>query len=155
MRMVVSEMAGRASVELKGKELGFDLTDQGELLGRVAERVKNAEAQGYTYDAADASFELLLRDEMGDAPHFWETEGWSVLVQTTPGDPTDAGAEATVRLQRGRQAGHRERRGERARERARPRASVRRSQARTPRSRGSTSPTSRCASSMPPTGPTR
>ncbi len=101
MRMVVSEMAGRASVELKGRELGFDLANQAELLGRVTDRVKNAEAQGYTYDAADASFELLLRDEMGDAPHFWETESWSVLVQTTPGDPTDAGAQATVKLRAG------------------------------------------------------
>ncbi len=98
MRMVVSEMAGRASVELKGKELGFDLKDQAELLGRVTERVKNAEAQGYTYDAADASFELLLREEMGIAPVYWETQGWRVLVQTSPSDPTDADAEATVRL---------------------------------------------------------
>jgi 2-isopropylmalate synthase len=101
MRMVVSEMAGRASMELKGKELGFDLSDQAELLGRVTDRVKNAEAQGYTYDAADASFELLLRDEMGGAPVFWETEGWRVLVQTSPGDPSHAGAEATVTVRAG------------------------------------------------------
>jgi 2-isopropylmalate synthase len=104
MRMVVSEMAGRASVELKGKELGFDLAHQNELLGRVTERIKNAEAQGYTYDAADASFELLLRDEMGDAPRFWETDSWSVLVQTVPGSPSEAGAEATVKLHAGGKA---------------------------------------------------
>ena len=98
MRMLVSEMAGRASVELKGKELGFDLTGQTELLGRVTERVKNAEAQGYTFDAADASFELLLREEMGDLPVYWETESWRVLVQTAEDDPTEAGAEAVVKI---------------------------------------------------------
>ena len=64
MRMLVSDMAGRASIELKGRELGFDLTGRGELLSRVTNRVKDAEAQGYTYDAADASFELLLREEL-------------------------------------------------------------------------------------------
>ncbi len=98
MRMVVSEMAGRASIELKGRELGFDLEGQADLLGRVAERVKNAEAQGYTFDAADASFELLLRDEMGQAPRYWETESWRVIVQTAVGDPTNADAEATVKI---------------------------------------------------------
>lgn len=64
MRMLVSDMAGRASVELKGKELGYDLGGDRELVGRVVERVKEQELKGYTYEAADASFELLLRDEV-------------------------------------------------------------------------------------------
>src|SRR5690606_39556538 len=64
MRMLVSDMAGRASIELKGRELGFDLAGQSELLTRVTTRVKEAEAQGYTFDAADASFELILREEL-------------------------------------------------------------------------------------------
>ncbi len=101
MRMLVSEMAGRASIELKGKELGFDLAGQGELLTRVTERVKSAEAQGYTFDAADASFELLLRGEIGEAPKFWFVEEWNVNVASTPGDPTEAFAEAVVKLRAG------------------------------------------------------
>ena len=102
MRMLVSDMAGRASIELKGRELGFDLAGQGELLTRVTNRVKDAEAQGYTYDAADASFELLLREELdGSRPAFFCTESWRVFVETTPGDPTEAGAEATVKMQVG------------------------------------------------------
>ncbi len=101
MRMVVSEMAGRASIELKGKELGFDLTGQAELLGRVTERVKALEAEGYTFDAADASFELLLLEEMGQAPRYWTTDGWRVAVETSPKDPTEAFAEATVTLTAG------------------------------------------------------
>src|SRR5206468_11800231 len=60
MRMLVSEMAGRASVELKGRELGFDLGNDRELVSRVTDRVKEMEARGYTFEAADASFELLL-----------------------------------------------------------------------------------------------
>ena len=61
MRMLVSDMAGRASIELKGRELGFDLSGDDELLTRVVARVKDLELRGYTFDAADASFELLLR----------------------------------------------------------------------------------------------
>ena len=102
MRMLVSEMAGRASIELKGRELGFDLTGQGELLTRVTDRVKEDEARGYTYDAADASFELLLREELAGArPSFFCTESWRVIVETAPGDPTNAGAEATVKMHLG------------------------------------------------------
>ncbi len=98
MRMLVSDMAGRASIELKGKELGFDLAGQGDLLSRVTERVKSAEAQGYTFDAADASFELLLRSEMAQLPTYWTTESWRCIVETDADDPTEAAAEATVKM---------------------------------------------------------
>ena len=98
MRMLVSEMAGRASIELKGKELGFDLSGQKDLLARVTDRVKHAEAVGYTFDAADASFELLLRGELGERTQFWDTESWRVMVESAEGDPTQADAEAIVKL---------------------------------------------------------
>ena len=104
MRMLVSDMAGRASIELKGKELGIDLAGQNELLTKVTQRVKAAEAQGYTFDAADASFELLLREELdGSRLNFFETESWRTIVDTVPGDPTDANAEATVKMHVGGQ----------------------------------------------------
>ncbi|WP_296665834.1 citramalate synthase [Demequina sp.] len=98
MRMLVSEMAGRASIELKGREMGFDLTGKPEVLKRVMERVKNAEAMGYTFDAADASFELLLRWELGEAPKYWDVETWRVRVTSAPGNPQQADAEAVVKL---------------------------------------------------------
>ncbi|CAM3795032.1 citramalate synthase [Isoptericola cucumis] len=109
MRMLVSDMAGRASIELKGRELGFDLSGQGELLSRVTARVKDAEAQGYTYDAADASFELVLREELAGArPGFFRVESWRTIVETVAGGGADADrhdadavAEATVKLHAG------------------------------------------------------
>ena len=99
MRMLVSDMAGRASIELKGRELGFDLAGRDELLSKVTNRVKDAEAQGYTYDAADASFELLLREELdGTRLAYFTTESWRVFVETAAGDPTQASSEATVKM---------------------------------------------------------
>ncbi|MDR2703848.1 MAG: citramalate synthase [Cellulomonadaceae bacterium] len=103
MRMLVSEMAGRASVELKGRELGFDLSGQKDLLTRVTKRVKDAEANGYTYDAADASFELMLREEQdGERPNFFTVDSWRAFVETVPGHNNDDPiAEATVKIRIG------------------------------------------------------
>jgi 2-isopropylmalate synthase len=97
MRMLVSDMAGRASVELKGRELGFDLSADRELLTRITNLVKEREAQGYTFEAADASFELLLREQVdGARPSFFDVESWRVIVDSRLHD--DTVAEATVRI---------------------------------------------------------
>ncbi|WP_030624384.1 citramalate synthase [Streptomyces sclerotialus] len=97
MRMLVSDMAGRASIELKGKELGIDLSGDRELVGRVVERVKERELAGYTYEAADASFELLLREEVQGRPlRYFTVESWRAIVEDRP-DGTHAN-EATVKL---------------------------------------------------------
>ncbi|GAA3095500.1 citramalate synthase [Streptomyces rectiviolaceus] len=97
IRMLVSDMAGRASIELKGKELGIDLGDDRDLVGRVVERVKERELGGYTYEAADASFELLLREEAeGRARRYFRVESWRAIVEDRP-DGTHAN-EATVKL---------------------------------------------------------
>ncbi|NUU18371.1 citramalate synthase [Cellulomonas humilata] len=102
MRMLISDMAGRASIELKGRELGFDLAGRPELLGRVTDRVKDAEANGYTYEAADASFELLLLEEIdGQRPQFFRVESWRTIVERSGGRGTPATAEATVKLHAG------------------------------------------------------
>ncbi|GAB4083404.1 citramalate synthase [Myceligenerans cantabricum] len=110
MRMLVSDMAGRASVELKGRELGFDLSDRKDVLARVTDRVKHDEARGYTYEAADASFELLLRAELGELPRYFETQSWRTIVETVPhghtpadvyGPEAETFAEATVKMSAG------------------------------------------------------
>ncbi|MFJ9522679.1 citramalate synthase [Kitasatospora sp. NPDC101801] len=97
MRMLVSDMAGRASIELKGKELGYDLSADRDLVGRVVAKVKEQENLGFTYEAADASFELLLRDEVrGSRQRFFTLESWrTISEQLADGSP---GNEATVKL---------------------------------------------------------
>jgi 2-isopropylmalate synthase len=97
MRLLVSEMAGRATIELKGKELGYDLANDAVRLARVTDRVKQMEQDGYTFEAADASFELLLAEEMdGVRPSFFDVESWRVMAESARG--ADAVAEATVKL---------------------------------------------------------
>jgi len=101
MRLLVSEMAGRASIELKGRELGFDLSQHPEVVTRVTARVKELEARGYTFEAADASFELMLVEEAeGHRPSYFDVESWRVITETLthsrPGE--EAVSEATVKL---------------------------------------------------------
>jgi 2-isopropylmalate synthase len=64
MRILVTEMAGRASIELKSRELGLDLAGHPDTLTTVTRRVKDLEAGGWSFEAADASFELLVRSEL-------------------------------------------------------------------------------------------
>ncbi|MGH3425279.1 MAG: citramalate synthase, partial [Nocardioidaceae bacterium] len=98
MRLLVSEMAGRATIELKGKELGFDLADDPARLSRVTEKVKAMEQSGYTFEAADASFELLLAQEVeGSRPSYFDVESWRVITESGwTGE--EAPSEATVKL---------------------------------------------------------
>jgi 2-isopropylmalate synthase len=100
MRMLVSEMAGRASVELKGNELGHDLSSDPDALGRVVRRVKDLEARGYSFEAADASFDLLVREELGDHSARWFVlESWRVIVDRDASGAVST--EATVKLYAG------------------------------------------------------
>ena len=100
MRLLVSDMAGRASIELKGAALGFDLSQDKDLVSRVTARVKELESRGYTFEAADASFELLLAEEVsGVRPSYFEVETWRVITDSKPG--AYAVSEATVKLRAG------------------------------------------------------
>jgi 2-isopropylmalate synthase len=100
MRMLVSDMAGRASVELKGRELGYDLSSDRDLVSRVTNKVKVMEARGYTFEAADASFELLLKSEAEGKPvRYFDVENWRVITESRPGG--EAVSEATVKMRAG------------------------------------------------------
>jgi 2-isopropylmalate synthase len=81
MRILVTEMAGRASIELKSRELGLDLAGHPEALSRLTRRVKELEAGGWSFEAADASFELLVRGELGEVVAPFGLESYRVLVE--------------------------------------------------------------------------
>ena len=98
-RILVTEMAGRASVELKSQELGVDVSGRPDVVGTVVERIKERESAGWSYEAADASFELLLRDELGQSTEQFAVESYRVMI-----DRREDGklvSEATVKLHAG------------------------------------------------------
>ncbi|MDY6049178.1 MAG: citramalate synthase [Corynebacterium sp.] len=104
MRMIVSDMAGRASIELKAREFGIDLAGNSEVLTHATDAVKEAEAHGYTFDAAEASFELLLREILAGAPiEYFTVESWSASTHTAGVDTDTTFAEAIVKVHAGGQ----------------------------------------------------
>jgi 2-isopropylmalate synthase len=98
-RILVTEMAGRASVELKSQELGVDVSERPDVVGTVVDRIKKREAAGWSYEAADASFELLLRDELGQLTEPFVVESYRVMIDRRE-DGTLV-SEATVKLHAG------------------------------------------------------
>jgi 2-isopropylmalate synthase len=80
-QVLVSELAGRSNLLAKAGELGLDLDADPALGARVLERVKELEHRGYAFEAADASFELLVRREGGLLEPPFALEGYRVVVE--------------------------------------------------------------------------
>jgi 2-isopropylmalate synthase len=99
MRVLVTEMAGRASVELKARELGIDLASEPAVVSDVVEHVKELESEGWTFEAADASFELLVRTARGEQVRGFSVESWRAIVEQR--EDGEVLSEATVKVHAG------------------------------------------------------
>jgi 2-isopropylmalate synthase len=98
MRILVTEMAGRASIELKSRELGLDLAGHPDTLSTVTRRVKELEAGGWSFEAADASFELLVRAELPGSGFVRPFTLESYRVQVEHREDGAVVSEATVKV---------------------------------------------------------
>ena len=94
-RVLVSDMAGRSSLALKAREFGVDLDEKSPELKDLVEELKDREFRGYEYEAADASFKLLVARKLGRHREFFEVEGYRVIVER---HGRDIWSEATVRV---------------------------------------------------------
>ena len=94
MRVVVSELAGRGNVRLRAKALGLDAGDRER---DVVQRLKQLEGRGYQFEAAEGSFEMLLRRAVPDYAAPFEAAGFMVTSETR-GDRTTAQARIDVRV---------------------------------------------------------
>jgi 2-isopropylmalate synthase len=93
-RFLVSEMAGRATITMKAEELG--LTMDGPAVNQVIDDLKRLEHEGYHFEAADASLELLMRRAAGWEQNFFKVDSMRVITdESSMGDFT---TEATVKV---------------------------------------------------------
>jgi 2-isopropylmalate synthase len=92
--LLISELSGKGTVIARAREAGVELDDAG--AARAIERVKELEHQGYHFEAADGSFELLLRKEAGDYRPLFRLEHWRVIVEM--GHMGHVETEATIKL---------------------------------------------------------
>jgi len=94
-RILISELAGTAAVLSRAREL--DAGIDRETSRRILEAVQNFENEGYEFEAADGSFELLVRDVLGTRKSFFELQGFRVIVERRGADKEPI-SEATVKL---------------------------------------------------------
>jgi 2-isopropylmalate synthase len=79
--ILVSDQAGKSNLVAQLARLGVDVRADDPKLSFLLDQVKAKEADGYAYEGADASFELLARRTLGEAPTFFDVEGFSVNVE--------------------------------------------------------------------------
>ncbi|HXX03412.1 MAG TPA: citramalate synthase [Xanthobacteraceae bacterium] len=80
-KILVSDQSGRSNLLAELDRIGFAVNKDDPRLGRLLDEVKEREAIGYAYEAADASFELLARRLLGKVPHYFEVEKFDVNVE--------------------------------------------------------------------------
>ena len=79
--ILISDQAGRSNLIAQLTRMGIEARSDDSRLTRLLDEVKEREAQGYAYEAADASFELLARRILGGVPEFFDVESFNVSVE--------------------------------------------------------------------------
>ncbi len=92
--VLISELSGRGTIVEKARQAG--IAADGELAARVLERVKELEHEGFQFEAADGSFELLMRKEAGVYEPLFRLESWRVIVEKHADGR--ASTEATIKI---------------------------------------------------------
>ncbi len=96
-RIVISEQAGLSNVLAKARSFGISLDKQNPQARQILQRLKDLESEGYQFEAAEASFELLMREGLGKRPLFFEIKGFQVHCDLVEGKETTS-ALATVKV---------------------------------------------------------
>ena len=82
-RVLVSELAGQSNIRYKAQELGIALPEKSELFKNIVHHIKELEHEGYQFDGAEASFELLLHQELGNFTPFFEVLETKVHIESS------------------------------------------------------------------------
>ena len=77
----MSNQAGQSNLRKRLADAGLEVDTGNPALGRILDSIKQREDEGYSYDTAQASFELLAREELGALPEFFEVKRYKVTVE--------------------------------------------------------------------------
>lgn len=95
-RVLVSELAGQSNLIFKAQELNLDLEQDKAKTKQVIDHIKQLEHEGYQFEGADASLELLLREAYGRIEHMFTLESFKIQVEKTADRPVVS--EAIVKM---------------------------------------------------------
>ncbi|ARV59596.1 citramalate synthase [Nostocales cyanobacterium HT-58-2] len=96
-RIVISEQSGVSNVLAKARTFGIELDKNNPTTGQILQRLKVLESEGFQFEAAEASFELLMREALGSRPSFFDIKGFQVHCDLVEGKET-TNALATVKV---------------------------------------------------------
>ena len=97
-RVLVSDLSGRSNIVYKGKEYGIDMKDQNDAVREILRRTKELEGQGYEFQAAEASFELLIQEVLGKKRKNFNLIGFRVIDEKRKEGEAPI-SEATIMMQ--------------------------------------------------------
>ncbi len=104
-RVLVSDLSGRSTIRQKAEQYGIEISSKDPIAMQVLEELKELEHEGFQYEAAEGSFELLLNRALGKVKRYFELVGFRVLVsKTDENQPSES--EATVMVKVGGKVEH-------------------------------------------------
>jgi len=95
-RVLVSDLSGKSNVCYKSDELGLDVDKYSKESSEIVRKLKDLENQGYQFEAAEASFELLVKQMTNNAPEFFSLEGFRIIMERDASGKSRS--EATIRV---------------------------------------------------------
>ena len=96
-KITVSDLAGRSNLIFKLKEFGIEVDPKSPELKKLIDKIKELEKEGYHFEAAEASLELLIKRHFGLVRNYFDFDAYRVLIAKRKGDESPI-SEATVRL---------------------------------------------------------
>jgi len=98
-RIVISDQAGISNILAKARSFGIELAKESPTCRQLLQNLKNLENEGYQFEAAEASFELLMREALGQRHSFFSVKGFHVYCQMNPDTDTwSTDSQATVKV---------------------------------------------------------
>jgi 2-isopropylmalate synthase len=95
-RILVSELGGKTGILLRAKDLSYDLSKEDPQTKKILELVQSLEHKGYQFEAAEASFQILMKKALKKYKKFFELEGFKVVIEKRSSDKITS--EAVIKL---------------------------------------------------------
>jgi len=104
-RVLVSDLSGRSNILAKAEQFNIDLDSKDPVTQEILETIKDLENQGFQFEGAEASFELMMRRALGTLRHFFSVLGFRVIDTKRAGDEYPL-SEATIQVKVGGKVEH-------------------------------------------------
>jgi 2-isopropylmalate synthase len=104
-RVLISDLSGESNILYKAAEFKIDLKSKDPMVKKILDDIKNLENEGFQFEGAEGSFEILIKKALGQHKRFFELMGFRVIVEKK-GEGTPPLSEATIMVRVGDQVEH-------------------------------------------------